>query len=196
MLELTEAQRRPGNVALQYYRDREYGFSLVYPETWHRFDMSVETGRGVLFSEHPEDLSTHLSIEARDLGTKVRASDLPDLRRGFLAGLRSVPGSRILRSSAYDVRLLIGVEAQQLFDDGEQRRKRWVRLLFKDNIQVRLVFQARDAAHFGYWLPSLKPGMTGFFFDGGHAPVTPGESAYDPDWLQRLLHPSERSPSG
>ena len=193
MIDLTAAQRRPANVARKYHRDPDYGFSLLYPETWHRFEFAVERGRGVLYSEDPDDLTTHLAIEARDLGTRVRASDLPDLRRGFLAGLRSVPGSRIVRSSAYDVGLLIGVEAHQLYDLGEQRPRRWVRLLYKDSIQVRLVFQARDAAHFKYWLPSLKPGMTGFFFDGGLAPFTPGESAYDPDWLQSLLHPDKQS---
>lgn len=189
MVELTEAQRRPGNVARKYHRDRDYGFSLLYPETWHRLEMVVADGRSVLYSEDPDDLTTHLLIEARDLGTRVRASDLPDLRRGFLAGLRTVPGSRILRSSAYDVGLLIGLEAHQLYDLGELRPRRWVRLLYKDTVQVRLVFQARDAAHYNYWLPALKPGMTGFFFDGGDAPFTPGESAYDPDWLQGLLHP-------
>ena len=190
MAQPTEAQRRPGNVALKYHRDRDYGFSLVYPETWHRFDLQVEGGRGVLFSEDPEDLSTHLSVEVRDLGTKVRARDLPTLRDGFRAGLRGVAGSRLSRVKDYDVGFLIGLEAHQLFDEDGARRKRWVRLLYKDELQVRLVFQARDAAHFAYWLPSLKPGMTGFFFDGGHAPVTPGESAYDPEWLQQLLDPS------
>jgi hypothetical protein len=35
--------------------------------------------------------------------------------------------------------------------------------------------------------------MTGFFFDGGLAPFTPGESAYDPDWLHALLHPDKKS---
>jgi hypothetical protein len=195
VIELTEAQRRPRNVVRKYHRDPDYGFSLLYPETWHRFEFNpaVADGRGVLYSEDPDDLTTHLSIEARNLGTTVLASDLSDLRRGFLAGLRSVPGSRILRSNAYDVGLLIGVEAHQLYDLGEQRPRRWVRLLYKDAVQVRLVFQARDAAHFKYWLPSLKPGMTGFFFDGGLAPFTPGESAYDPDWLHALLHPDKKS---
>jgi hypothetical protein len=194
-MELTEAQRRPSNVARKYHRDPDFGFSLLYPETWHRFELNpaVEDGRGVLYLEDPEDLTTHLAIEARDLGTMVSASDLPDLRRGFLAGLRSLPGSRILRSSAYDAGLLIGVEAHQLYDLGVQRPRRWVRLLYKDSIQVRLVFQARDAAHFKYWLPALKPGMTGFFFDGGLAPLAPGESAYDPDWLQSLLHPDKQN---
>lgn len=187
----TDRRGRPGNVPLQYHRDREYGFSLVYPETWHRFDLEVEAGRGVLFSEHPDDLSTHLSVEARDLGTRVGADDLPVLREGFLSGLRDVPDSRILRIASYDVGLLAGVEARQLFTEGQERRKRWVRLLFNDTIQVRLVFQARNAKHFAYWLPSLNPAMTGFFFDGGHAPFTPGEGAYDPAWVQQLLNPAQ-----
>jgi hypothetical protein len=187
----------PGKVALKYHRDRDYGFSLVYPETWHRFDLAVEGGRGVLYSEDPVDLATHLSIEARDLGTSVRASDLPTLRDGFLTGLRSVPGSRILKVAAYDVGVHLGVEARQLFDEAGQRRKRWVRLLHQGSTQVRLVFQARDAKQFAYWLPSLNPAMTGFLFDGGLPPITPGESAYEPDWLAKLMKPAEGvSPGG
>jgi hypothetical protein len=186
----------PGKVALKYHRDRDYGFSLVYPETWHPFDLAVEGGRGALYSEHPVDLSTHLSIQARDLGTNVRAADLPVLREGFLRGLRSVPGSRIVKSDAYANDYFVGVEAQQLFDEGGQRRKRWVRLLHHGSAQVRLDFQARDARHFAYWLPSLNPAMTGFLFDGGHAPVTPGESAYDEDWLAKMLRPAEESHPG
>ena len=181
----------PGKVPLQYHRDRDFGFSLVYPETWHRFDLAVEGGRGVLYAEDPDDLSTHLAIEARDLGLQVRAADLPTLREGFLSGLRAVPESRILKVETYDAGFHIGVEARQLFDEAGQRRKRWVRLLHHGTTQVRLVFQARDAKHFSYWLPSLNPAMTGFLFDGGLPPITPGESAYEPEWLEKLLKPAE-----
>ena len=181
----------PGKVPLKYHRDRDYGFSLVYPDDWHRFDLEVEGGRGVLYSEHPKDLSTHLSIQARDLGTTVRAADLPTLREGFLSGLRSVPGSRLLKTSAYANDYYVGVEARQLFDEGGQRRKRWVRLLHQGAVQVRLDFQARDAKHFAYWLPSLNPAMTGVLFDGGLPPITPGESAYDEEFLQKLMRPAE-----
>jgi hypothetical protein len=186
----------PGKVALKYHRDREYGFSLVYPESWHRFDLAVEGGRGVLYSEDAEDLSTHLSIQARDLGTRVRAADLPVLREGFLSGLRSVPGSRILKSDAYANDYFVGVEARQLFDEGGQRRKRWIRLLHQGSTQVRLDFQARDARHFAHWLPSLNPAMTAFLFDGGHPPITPGESAYEPEWLEKMLRPAEGASRG
>ena len=186
----------PGKVALKYHRDRDYGFSLVYPETWHRFDLAVEGGRGVLYSEDAKDLSTHLSIQARDVGTTVRAADLPVLREGFLTGLRSVQGSRILKVSSYDVGFFVGVEARQLFDEGGQRRKRWVRLLHQGSVQVRLDFQARDARHFAYWLPSLNPAMTGFLFDGGLPPITPSESAYEADWLEKMLRPAEGASRG
>jgi hypothetical protein len=156
---------------LKYYRDRKHGFSMVYPDSWHAFELQGIEGR--LFSERPDDTGTCIAIEITELPTPVTAEDLPVLRRGFLKGLRSAPGSRIVRKDDYDVGWAVGLEAVQLFDDGGERRKRWVRVLYKGNHQYRLVAQGRTAKEFDRWLSEFKPAMTAFRFDGGIPPVYP-----------------------
>jgi hypothetical protein len=156
---------------LKYYRDRKHGFSMVYPEPWHVYELRDSEGR--MFSEQPNDFSTCLSVEITELPTRVTAEDLPTLRQGFIKGLRSAPGSRILRKDDYDVGWAVGLEAVQLFDESGERRKRWVRVLYKGDHQYRLVAQGRTAEEFDRWLSDFKPAMTAFRFDGGIAPIYP-----------------------
>jgi hypothetical protein len=156
---------------LKYYRDRKHGFSMVYPEPWHVYELRDREGR--MFSERPNDFGTCLSVEITELPTQVTAEDLPTLRQGFIKGLRSAPGSRILRKDDYDVGWAIGLEAVQLFDERDERRKRWVRVLYKGEHQYRLVAQGRTAEEFDRWLSDFKPAMTAFRFDGGIAPIYP-----------------------
>lgn len=145
---------------------------MLYPETWHVFDMTEAEGK--IFSASADDLATHLSVEVRDVGTPVTAADMSTLREGFLKGLRAVPGSRLQRRLEYDNGFFIGVEARQTFLDGGQPRKRWVRLLYRDTLQVRLVAQGSSPAEFDRWMPVFNPAMTAFFFDGGIAPMPQG----------------------
>lgn len=156
---------------LKYYRDRRHGFSMLYPEPWHVFDLADQEGRR--FSERADEFGTCISVEITELPTAITAEDLPVLKRGFLKGLRSAPGSRIVRQDAYDVGWAVGVEAVQLFDEGGERRKRWVRVLYRGRHQYRLVAQGRTAAEYARWLNEFKPAMTAFRFDGGIAPAEP-----------------------
>jgi hypothetical protein len=156
---------------LKYYRDPQRGFSMVYPDGWHPFELQGIEGR--LFSERPDDTGTCVAIEITELPTPVTAEDLPALRQGFLKGLRRAPGSRILSKQDYDVGWAVGLEAIQLFDEGDERRKRWVRVLYRGNYQYRLVAQGRTEQEYERWLNEFKPAMTAFRFDGGIAPVYP-----------------------
>jgi hypothetical protein len=156
---------------LKYYRDRKHGFSMVYPDPWHAYELRDAEGR--MFAERPDDFGTCLMVEITELPTEVTAEDLPALREGFVKGLRSAPGSRILKRSDYDVGFAVGMEAIQLFDEGGERRKRWVRVLYRGNHQFRLVAQGRTPAEFERWLNEFKPAMTAFRFDGGIPPVYP-----------------------
>jgi hypothetical protein len=164
-----DPKKLPGNTPLKFYRNRRHGFSMLYPDWWHEFDLTEAEGK--LYSPSATDHSTCLMVEVRDLGTRVTARDLPTLREGFLAGLRRVPGSKIESHVDYDVGFLIGLEARQTYREGGARRKRWVRVLYKDTLQVRLVAQGATAREFDFWLPSFNPAMTGFVFDGGFPPV-------------------------
>lgn len=155
-------------VDLKYYRDPRHGFSMVYPDPWYAFELETQEGR--LFSEKRDDFGTCISVEITPLPTEVTAADLPVLQEAFLKGLRGAPGAEIVREDAYDVGWAVGVEAVYLFDEGRERRKRWVRVLYKGTHQYRLVAQGRNEAEYERWLDEFKPALTAFQFDGGVRP--------------------------
>ncbi len=109
----------------------------------------------------------------RDLGTEVTAQDLPDLEKAFLKGLRSVPGSKVERHAAFQSIVHIGLEAQQTFDEGRQRRRRWIRVLYNGRLQARLIAQGATVAEFDRLRPLFAPCMTTFLF-GDLWPEPPG----------------------
>lgn len=148
---------------LKIHRD-ERDFTFLYPESWHAFTFEAGNGPGVLFAESADDFGTHLSIEVADLPTTVTAADLPELEKAFRAGLRKAPKSRVESHTSYDVGFLVGLEAYQTFEENGQRRKRWIRLLYSDTRQARLVAQGANEAEFERWLVRFKPAMTTFNF--------------------------------
>src|SRR5438132_978047 len=54
MMSSMDPGQLPGNTPLAFYRDRQHGFSLPYPEWWHAYD--IPDGR--LFSPAPSRRST------------------------------------------------------------------------------------------------------------------------------------------
>jgi hypothetical protein len=150
--------------ALVAYRNPEWGYSLPRPDEWFQFELAVEGGQGVLFAPDREDVRTALSIEVRDLGTEVNADDLPDLERGFLKGLRTVSRSKLHQHEAFANEFHLGVEAVQSYDDAGQRRKRWVRLLYKGSVQARLIAQGATVEEYERFRPVFAPCMTTFMF--------------------------------
>jgi hypothetical protein len=126
----------------------------------------VEGGQGVLFAPDPEALSTILSVEVRDLGTTVTADDLPDLEQGFLDGLRAVEGSRIEEHEAFANEFAIGIDAVQTFDEDGERRKRWIRLLFKGSVQARVIAQGETIAEYDRLRPLFAPCVSMFMLAG------------------------------
>ena len=155
-----EPRQQPGQTPLAIHRDPVHGLALLYPDWWQAYD--IPDGR--LFS--PGDPDTFISIEARRLGTPVTARDLPDLESGFLAGLRTVPGSKLQSHRSYDAGIALGLEARQLYDG----HKRWIRLLYRGELQVRLVAQGATERDFDFWLPCFDPAMTSFVFDAAAMP--------------------------
>ena len=134
------------------------------PDVWFERDLDVEGGHGVTFTPDPEELMTAISIEVRDLGTEVTAEDLPDLEKGFLQGLRSVPGSTLEQYEVFQSPYHFGVEAQQSFDDAGQRRRRWIRVLYKGTLQARLIAEGATVEEFDRLRPVFAPCMTTFLF--------------------------------
>jgi len=99
-----------------------------------------------------------------DLGTEVTPEDLPDLEKGFLKGLRTVAGSRLEQHEAFANEFHIGVDAVQTYTDAGERRKRWVRLLYKGSVQARLIAQAATVEEYDRLRLLFAPCVTTFMF--------------------------------
>jgi len=110
----------------------------------------------------------------RDLGTEVTPDDLSDLVTGFLSGLDDVPGSNVEQHQAYANEYAIGIDAVQTFDEAGQRRKRWIRLLFKGSVQARVIAQAASVSEYDRLRPLVAPCMTTFMLGGRLPPATTG----------------------
>jgi hypothetical protein len=180
---VTDSRPRPTFTGLLVHRDVTHRYSILVPDGWHRREVADDAGTGVLYAPSTEDVFTGFFAQARDLGTAVTAADLPTLRAGFLSGLRKLPRSRIEAQEAEAIGRLITMEGRHTFRDGDVTRKRWVRLLYQDTIQLRLVAQGATVAEFGYWLPMFYESMRTVRFGDWWADAT-GRG-----WQTSLLDP-------
>jgi hypothetical protein len=96
------------------------------------------------------------------------------LREGCLAGARGLSGCNIEQHQAEVVGDLLTLEERFTFSDGVHQahagaavRKRWVRLLYHDRTQVRLIAQAADVEAFAFWEPMFYEAMRTVHF-GDH----------------------------
>ena len=149
---------------LTLHEDRAWGFRFRYPANWHRFTL-LENRQGVLYAPDPADFATSFSVEAKDLGTRITRADVPDLRDGFLEGVRSLPECRLLMETSWAIGNLIGLEAQYTFREHGCLRKRWVRLLFEGQRQFHVVAQGASPGEYEYWLPMLSEAMDSLQID-------------------------------
>jgi len=154
---LPDPQSRPAFTGLVVHRDPDIGYSLLLPDGWHGFDLAA--GDGTFYAPDTNDMQTGFEAAGQRLDVEVQASDLPALRRGFFAGLRQLPGCKIESREAVAIDRLITLEARLTFLDGEQIRKRWVRLLYQGRAQVRLVAQGATPELFNYWEPMFFTAM-------------------------------------
>jgi hypothetical protein len=147
---------------LKIYQNDAWGYEFRHPEVWYERALEIDGGQGVIFTPGPEARTTLLSVEVRDLGTVVAPDDLADLIEGFLAGLRAVPDSHLEQHEAFANPFAMGIDAVQTYADAGQRRKRWVRLMFKGSVQARVIAQGATVAEFDRLRPLFAPCMTTF----------------------------------
>jgi hypothetical protein len=180
--EITMSEQRsgPAFTGLVVYRSREHGYSFLYPDGWHRLELASEGGQGIILAPAPDAVATSFSAEAHDLGTAITGDDFPALRRGFLAGLRKMPGSVIEHRDEYVVGDLVGLEARHRFSEDGLTRRRWVRLLYQATAQVRLIAQGATVEDYDYWLPAFTSMIHTFRFGDRRADATGQE------WLPSL----------
>jgi hypothetical protein len=148
---MVDAQHRPSFTGLVVHRDPDVGYSLLLPDGWHRLDLP--DGGGTLYTPDQDDPTTGLEASGQDLGTEVQVRDLPTIRRGFLTGLRQMPGCQIEQQEGMAIGGLLTLEARLTYRDGEAIRKRWVRLLYQGRTQVRLLAEGSSVERFAYWEP-------------------------------------------
>jgi hypothetical protein len=84
---------------------------------------------------------------------------LPRVRAGFLSGLRRLSACRVEQHESEAVGELLTLEARHTFRDGGAVRKRWVRVLYKGRVEVRLIAQGATEAAFTFWEPMFFEAM-------------------------------------
>jgi hypothetical protein len=148
---MSEPTPPPSFTGLVVHRDPVVGYSLLLPDGWQRHDLPDTSG--TLYTPDEADPTTGLELSGQDLGTEVQARDLPAIRRGFLEGIRQLPGCEIEQQEDTAIGALVTLEARLTYRDGEGTRKRWVRLLYQGTKQVRLLAEGSNAERFAYWEP-------------------------------------------
>jgi hypothetical protein len=146
-----ESSGVPAFTGLVVHRDPSIGYSLLLPDGWQRMDLPEDGG--TLYRPDPDDPTTGLELNGHDLGTAVTGRDLPAIRRGFLAGLRQLPGCHVEQQEDAAIGGLLTLEARLTYRQGAIIRKRWVRLLYQGRAQIRLVAEGSSVERFGYWEP-------------------------------------------
>ena len=176
----------PVFTGLTVHRDLRYRYSFLLPELtdnqWYDLELDTQEGRGRIFTPDSDDVSTSLSVEARDLGTTITGDDLATLREGLEEGLRQLRDLTIEKQEDYAIGQLVGFEYWFTFREeaGGPLRKRWLRLAYQGQIQVRMIAQGATPEAFERWLPLFNQAIRTFQFADWWAEVT-GHS-----WQQSL----------
>jgi len=159
---------------LAVHRDLRYRYSYLLPEGWHDRELETEGGRGRIFSPVLDNVDTSFSTEARDLGTTITEEDLPILREGMLGGLQQLADLTIEKQEASASGDLVNLEVWFTFRDTatDALRKRWLRLAYQGQIQVRLIAQGATPEEFDYWLPLFNQAIRTFQFADWWAEMT------------------------
>ena len=150
---MSKGRPPPAFTGLAVHREPRYRCSLLIPDGWRKLPLESERGEGVVWRPDREDEATSFSLEGRDLGLVVGPRDLRALRSGFVKGLRQLPDCALELEEAEAVGQLITMEARLTFREGEARRQRWIRLLYHDRVQLRLIAQGSSPEQFEHWEP-------------------------------------------
>ena len=150
---------RPAFRGLVAYRHLGLRFSFLYPSDWHRLDLDKAAGGGTVCYPDPADRGTSLLAQGRRLRLRALPEDLPQLRSGFLEGLRALPGLEIERETASVTGDLLDLQAHHSYRAGAETRKRWVRLLYQDRLQISISAEGSSPAAYDYWLPMFTTVM-------------------------------------
>ena len=168
---MTDTQEnKPAFEGLALQQDDEWRYYFWYPKGWHVYDLS-DGRNGILCSPNGQDPATFFSVEAQSLATGVQSDDLDVLREGIQEGLAQLPGLVVESAQESCDDGLIAFERVYTFQDGQETRKRRIRLLYTGNKLYNLISQGRTEKEYAYWLPMLNYCHLTFqlgLFDMGH----------------------------
>jgi hypothetical protein len=150
---------RPAFHGLVAYRHLGLRFSFLYPSDWHRLDLDPAAGGGTVCYPDAADQGTTLLAQGRRLRLRARPEDLSQLRSGFLEGLQALPGLEIESETASVTGALLDLQARHSYRAGPETRKRWVRLLYQDRLQISISAEGSSPAAYDYWLPMFTTVM-------------------------------------
>lgn len=185
-------QHRPSFTGFLIWRDIEHKVSVLYPREW-----TVQPGEWT-FLQSPAEAPhwATVTLRALRLPHPVEPGDLEALRDGTVSGVRSIPGVDLERVQADTVASLIDVEVEHTHDgptsstgEAGERRRRWLRVMFQNDVQFSISAEAPDGPSFEYWRPAFHSLMRMAIFADWTAEVTgrswepldadPGEIAPD-----------------
>ncbi|MCA9883002.1 MAG: hypothetical protein KC708_08535 [Anaerolineae bacterium] len=147
---------RPAFKGLTWHRDQYY--SLFAPVDWQKV-MWPDGRQGMILLPNSEDLHTLFAIEVIDLGTEVTSDDVPYLAQGLRDGIKALQDRKIEMTDESVVGRLVELEARYSFVEAEERRKRWVRVLYHKTHQVTVTAQGATEDAYAYWLPMFNEAM-------------------------------------
>ncbi|MCU0522264.1 MAG: hypothetical protein MUF84_16415 [Anaerolineae bacterium] len=147
-------QDRPGPRYRGVYKhiDHEGGYSIWIPSDWRKLEMT-DGHKGAIYTPYPDRYDTCISTEKVVLEHKVTQKDVPILRKGFSAGLNSLPDVEVESQDETVTPTLIMFEAKVKFSEGEARRKRWIRVIYWGEGQLIATAQGATTEEFDYWMP-------------------------------------------
>lgn len=150
-------RERPVFRGLKWHRHENFSFFI--PIDWNEF--SWNDGReGVVYGPDAEDDQTLFAAQVVDLGFAITKDDEQAVAEGFFGAIQALPAVEIEEREQevlYGPR--IHLQARYCFNDGDRRRKRWVRGLYRHNFQVLLTAQGATPQKFQYWLPMFFEAM-------------------------------------
>jgi len=138
---------RPRYTGIRKYTDQDGGYGLWFPSSWHQIPIA-EGHQGVIFAPQAEHAHTSFAAEKHTLPFKVSQKDVIILRKGFQAGLESLP-EVIIESQEESITATLKIfEAHVTFVEDGVRRKRWVRTSYWGEAQLTLIAQGATEEEF------------------------------------------------
>ena len=136
------------------YQDRVGRFSVRYPTDWLRQDHKEQDG--ATFLPNPVDPHTSFSVRVADVGERVVAEDLEDLKAGVSEGLAKLADCRVEAAAKVVLGNVIRLERTFTFCEDGATRKRKVWLVYVDKWLIVLTWQGSCEDEYEYWLAMVN----------------------------------------